>query len=138
MYCLWNSQLILLMPSHCHRNIRNHSPVVTEHFRFYLPQCGAPCLPEKSWESIILTHGIFRQFPIDFRCPSSLWGLPGGTGGKELVRQCRRHKRRVQSLSWEDFWRRAGQSTLIFLPGESPGQRSLVGYSPWGRRVRHN
>ena len=27
-------------------------------------------------------------------------------------------------------WRRAWQSTPIFLPGESHGQRSLVGYSP--------
>ena len=35
-------------------------------------------------------------------------------------------------------WRRAWQSTLVFLPGESHGQRSLVGYSPWGRRVGHN
>ena len=29
-------------------------------------------------------------------------------------------------------WRRARQPTLIFLPGESQGQRSLAGYSPWG------
>ena len=28
-------------------------------------------------------------------------------------------------------WRRPWQSTPIFLPGESHGQRSLVGYSPW-------
>ena len=33
-------------------------------------------------------------------------------------------------------WRRAWQPTPVFLPGESHGQRSLVGYSPWGRRVR--
>ena len=26
---------------------------------------------------------------------------------------------------------------LVFLPGESLGQRSLAGYSPWGRRVGH-
>ena len=25
-----------------------------------------------------------------------------------------------------------GQSTPVFLSGESHGQRSLVGYSPWG------
>ena len=25
-----------------------------------------------------------------------------------------------------------GQSTPVFLPGEFHGQRSLVGYSPWG------
>ena len=29
-------------------------------------------------------------------------------------------------------WRRARQPTLVFLPGEAHGQRSLVGYSPWG------
>ena len=30
--------------------------------------------------------------------------------------------------------RRAWQPTPVFLPGESHGQRSLVGYSPWGRK----
>ena len=29
-------------------------------------------------------------------------------------------------------WRRACQPTPVFSPGESHGQRSLVGYSPWG------
>ena len=29
-------------------------------------------------------------------------------------------------------WRRTGQPTPVFLPGESHGQRSLEGYSPWG------
>ena len=28
-------------------------------------------------------------------------------------------------------WRRAWQPTPVFLPGESHGQRNLVGYSPW-------
>ena len=36
-------------------------------------------------------------------------------------------------------WRRAWQPTPVFLPGESHGQRSLGGYSPWGhKRVRHD
>ena len=30
-------------------------------------------------------------------------------------------------------WRRKWQPTPVFLPGESHGQRSLVGCSPWGR-----
>ena len=35
-------------------------------------------------------------------------------------------------------WKRAWQPTPVFLPGESHGQRSLVGYSPQGpQRVRH-
>ena len=30
------------------------------------------------------------------------------------------------------YWRREWQLTPVLLPGESHGQRSLVGYSPWG------
>ena len=29
-------------------------------------------------------------------------------------------------------WRREWQPTPVSLPGESHGQRSLAGYSPWG------
>ena len=38
----------------------------------------------------------------------------------------------VPSLGWEDPWKRKWQSTPVFLPEKSHGQRSLVGYSPWG------
>ena len=31
-------------------------------------------------------------------------------------------------------WRRKWQHTPVFLPGESHGQRSLEGYSPWGHK----
>ena len=31
-------------------------------------------------------------------------------------------------------WSRAWRLTPVFLPGESHGQRSLVGYSPWGHK----
>ena len=34
----------------------------------------------------------------------------------------------------EVSWRRKWQPTPVFLPGESHGWRSLVGYSPWGRK----
>ena len=38
----------------------------------------------------------------------------------------------------ETPWRRKWQPTPVFLPGKSHGQRSLVGYSPWGlQRVGH-
>ena len=39
---------------------------------------------------------------------------------------------RVQSLGGKIPWRRKWQLTPVFLPGESHGWRSLVGYSPWG------
>ena len=31
-------------------------------------------------------------------------------------------------------WKRKWQPTPVFLPRESHGQRSLVNYSPWGRK----
>ena len=44
-----------------------------------------------------------------------------------------RHRRRGFSL-WVGKipWRREWQPTPVFLPGESYGQRSVAGYSPWG------
>ena len=41
---------------------------------------------------------------------------------------------RVQSLGQEDPWRREWLPTLVFVPGESHGKRSLVGYHPCGHK----
>ena len=40
----------------------------------------------------------------------------------------------VQSLGWEDSLEKGMATTPVFLPGKFHGQRSLVGYSPWGRK----
>ena len=62
-------------------------------------------------------------------------GFPGGPNGKEPTCQCKRQKRNgFSSLIDKIPWRRAWQPTPVFLPGESNGQRSLAGYSPWGRK----
>ena len=37
----------------------------------------------------------------------------------------------IDPLVWKIPWRRKWQPTPVFLPGESHGQRSLAGYSPW-------
>ena len=44
----------------------------------------------------------------------------------------------VWSLGREDPLEEVWQPTRVLLPGESPGQRSLVGYGAWGCRVRHD
>ena len=41
---------------------------------------------------------------------------------------------RVQSLGREDPLEKEMAITPVLLPGKSHGQRSLVGYSPWGRK----
>ena len=67
-----------------------------------------------------------------------MWGFPSGAGGKEPTCQCRRCKRLVF-----DPWvgkiprRRQWYPTPVFFPGKFHGQRSLMGYSPWGCRVEH-
>ena len=43
------------------------------------------------------------------------------------------HHFQVLTPSYFCTRRRHGQPTLVLLPGESHGQRSLVGCSPWGR-----
>ena len=41
----------------------------------------------------------------------------------------------VRSLGQNKIpWRRKWQPTPVLSPGESHGQRSLAGYSPWGRK----
>ena len=60
-------------------------------------------------------------------------GFPGGARAKEPTCQCKRHKR-PEFNPWVGKipWRRKWQHSPIFLPGESHGERSLVGYGPWG------
>ena len=36
----------------------------------------------------------------------------------------------IRKISWWRKW----QPTPVFLPGKAHGQRSFMGYSPWGRR----
>ena len=44
----------------------------------------------------------------------------------------RRGRQRMRWLDGKIPWRRAWQLTPLFLSGDSHGQRSLGGYSPWG------
>ena len=63
------------------------------------------------------------------------WGFPGGTSVKEPVCQCRRPKRRgFDPWLGKIPWWRTRQPSPVFFPGESHGQRSLAGYSPWGHK----
>ena len=60
--------------------------------------------------------------------PSNIYsGFPGDSEGKASARNPS-----VRKIPWRRTW----QPTPVFLPGESHGWRSLVGYiySPWGHR----
>ena len=110
--------------------------------------------PENIWLEIDLNHKPWAQLPIFispyqtdivFLLMSQKYcskpclyvkvkytALPGGTS-KEPACQCRRCKRCgfgpwVRKIPWRSAW----QPSSVCLPGESHGQRSLAGYSPWG------
>ena len=59
-------------------------------------------------------------------------GLPRCLNDEEPPCQCRRPG--FDPWVGKIPWRRKRQLTPVFLPGESHGQRSLVGCSPWGRK----
>ena len=90
----------------------------------------------------ILTVGLailkFQKewlFPLIILREYILKGKPRWQSGKESACQGRRCKRCgfhpwVRKIPWRRKW----QPTPVFLPGKSHGQRSLAGYSPWGRK----
>ena len=63
---------------------------------------------------------------------SLLLGFPGGSEGKASARNAGAPGSipGVGKIPWRRKW----QPTPVFLPGKFHGQRSLVGYSPWGRK----
>ena len=60
----------------------------------------------------------------------SLVGLPGCSDGKEPT--CNVGSPRFDPWVRKITWRRERQPTSVFLLGEFHGQRSQVGYNPWG------
>ena len=65
--------------------------------------------------------------------PHLTLGFPGGLDGKESA--CNAGDQGPNPWVGKIPWRREWQPTLVFLPGESHGQRSLVGYSPWSHKI---
>ena len=60
-----------------------------------------------------------------------LWASLVAQTGKRLPTMW---ETQVRSPGWKIPWRRKWQPTPVLLPGKSHGQRSLIGYSPWGHK----
>ena len=74
------------------------------------------------------SYPLYHQGSPMFILTSSSFG-----SGKESAHQCKSWKRLgfhpwVGKIPWKRKW----QPTPVFLPGKPHGQRSLMGYSPWG------
>ena len=86
---------------------------------FYLPEFTA------SERSVNIYHIKWNHM--------GFFAFPDGTSGKEPACQCRRHEMWVWSPGREDPLEE-GMATHSSVPGESHGQRSLAGYSPWDHK----
>ena len=84
--------------------------------------------------SMIISRSI--HVPSDGVIYSFLWlnniplGFPHGSVVKNLPAMQALQEMQFRSLGWEDPLEEGMAITPVFLPGESHGQRSLVGYSP--------
>ena len=81
--------------------------------------------------------GDFSSIPGLGRSPGGRIGYPLQYSWASLVAQLVKNppamwETWIQSLGWEDpLEKEMATHSLVFLPGEFHGQRSLVGYSPW-------
>ena len=113
---------------------------------------GSPRIPVYDFSSIALPSSVGKEYqrwcrvvkrrfalPLVTGQLKRTLGFPRGASGKESTCQCRRCKRRRFDLWVGKFpYRRAWQSTPVYLLGESHGQRSLAGYNLWDCRVGHD
>ena len=74
---------------------------------------------------------VFRRKITNMEVESTI-GLSRWLSGKVSACQCRR--RRFDPWVGKNPWRRKWVPTSVCLPGESHGQKSLVGYSACGHR----
>ena len=80
----------------------------------------------------MVTQPVFLGVSVFAHCPNFRMNR---CSGKEHACQCRKLRRFrfdpwVRKIPWSGKW----QPVLVFLPGKFHGQKSLPGYSPWGRK----
>ena len=66
------------------------------------------------------------------------FGFPGGTVVKNPAASAGDLLRDASLILGSGKSPGGGNGNPVFLPGKFHGQRSLAGYSSWGRRVGHN
>ena len=101
--------------------------------------CPMPSRLLCPWDSPGKNPGVGCYFLLQGIFQTQGWNLcllHCQAGSLPLGLQSRRC--RFDPWVWKMPWRRKWQPTPVFFPGKSHRQRSLEGYSLWGRkRVRH-
>ena len=88
---------------------------------------------------LITTPNILASNPKFYTKFHTCEGFSGDSVVKNPPEMQKTQRHRFSSWVGKIPWRRKWQSTPIFLPGKSHGQKSLIGFSPWGcNRVGHD
>ena len=85
-------------------------------------------------DTTVQPNGEGNGTPLQYSC---LENLMDGGAQKAAVHGVAKSRTQLSDFPFTFtfmHWRRKWQHTPVFLPGKSHGQRSLVGYSPWGRK----
>ena len=89
-----------------------------------------------SWPKEIVFSSLFNLYHSTF--PNRVSWLLYSSSPQVWLRWQRIHLQcgRPRFNPWvrKSPWRRKLQPTIAFLPGKFHGQRSVAGYSPWGRK----
>ena len=115
-------------------NLTHHDPLVTSKLSSLMVVHDALFPVPGILQARVLEWGAIVFSNIDYYI--ILIGLPRWLSGKESACQCRSHRRcgfypSVVKIPWRRKW----QPTPIFLPEESHGHRSLVGYGTCGQNI---
>ena len=93
---------------------------------------------------LVYNHGYIMCMRMKFTC--KIYFIVRIRGKKiEIISSATPNSTNPANWKWEKSgsyffyclsqWRRKWQPTLVFLPGKLHGQKSLVGYSPWGHKA---
>ena len=75
-----------------------------------------------------LAHTLLFKLFVFFFWLIYPWGFPGGSDSKQSACNAGSIPESGRKIPWRGAW----HPNPVFLPGKSHGQRSLVGYGPWG------
>ena len=73
-------------------------------------------------------------YPLQYSWASLMVREDGKESWAQMVKNPPAMRDLIDPWVGKILWRRKWQSTLVLLPGKFHGQRSLVGYSPRGRK----
>ena len=129
----WTELKLTLPTSQCGNKESNEIVHVTAQKLYYLSL--AACLYQRellSWSLRLSKVSIFCACQWKGKKEDHSWATWASLVVQSIEPACQLQEMQVRPLGQEDPLDKEWLPNPVFLPGEFHGQRSLVGYSPWG------